>query len=468
MIKRFLQLVILLSMQFPLQAQWQLQNAGFVNDTLGFYDFSIPDKNTAWAVCYDGIGGLFSNRPILDFTLTTNGGSTWAAGKMGNDRSLSFSNISAIDEMEAWVCMNKKFTTGGGLFHTKDGGKVWTQSNAGLIFDSNSFPDFVYFKDKEKGIAVGDPNNGYFEIYRTDNAGKNWARVETSKIPAPLPAEFGWINGYASVGNTIWFGTSSGRMYKSTDFGKTWVVNTVDPAGNFVMEIAFNDDKKHGLAHVRSNTATMLFATADGGITWTKLAPHPKWKQSRICAVPGTDAYISTSVNFGAFGSSISYDNGVTWTELNSTIPMAAAKFFNKKTGWAGSFFITGRPGSTGIYKSTIDFKEKEEEDEDDDRTAAKRLTAGQPDEGAAKINDMMLAYPNPANAEIMITLNDDKLLSPATVQIVTADNRTVASRQFKMGKQFLMPVNGLPGGIYFITVAREGKLYSKAVKVIH
>src|SRR5215212_6706676 len=143
---------------FTANAQWQSQNAGFTNDTLGFYEMSIPNKNTAWVVCYDGKAGLGRGRFVLDFTRTTDGGNTWIPGKMGNDHSLQFSNISAINEEEAWVAMNKRFVTGGGLYHTEDGGVTWEQSNAGEIFDENSFPDFVYFKDKNKGIAMGDPN----------------------------------------------------------------------------------------------------------------------------------------------------------------------------------------------------------------------------------------------------------------------------------------------------------------------
>jgi hypothetical protein len=47
------------------RAQWLQQNPGFTKDTVGFYEISLPDKNTAWAVCYDGWGGLLSGKPIL-------------------------------------------------------------------------------------------------------------------------------------------------------------------------------------------------------------------------------------------------------------------------------------------------------------------------------------------------------------------------------------------------------------------
>ena len=350
-------------------AQWQVQNAGFTNDTLGFYEISIPDKNTAWAVCYDGKGGLLSGRPVLDFTRTTDGGNTWIAGKVGNDRSLRFSNISAIDGQEAWVAMNKigifspitgsGFAGGGGVFHTLDGGITWEHTAPGELFENNSIPRFVHFKDKNHGIAMGDPNGGYFEVYTTNNKGKKWKRVPQEALPAPLANEVGWISGYAVVGNTIWFGTSEGRMFKSTDFGKTWTVHTVDPLpGTYVNEIAFLDDGLHGVAHLRGRNRTFVFSTSDGGLTWTNYFQPANWKNSRVTAVPGTNAFVSTSINNPFFrGSAVSYDAGQTWTEIEKDASKAACRFFDAKTGYAGGFFLTGPPLRGGIYKSQIVFQ---------------------------------------------------------------------------------------------------------------
>jgi photosystem II stability/assembly factor-like uncharacterized protein len=175
--KKYLFSMAAIFLMFTAKAQWLAQNAGFTNAFLGFYDISIPNKNIAWAICYDGRFGLNNGPLIRDFTRTTDGGNTWVPGKMGNDPALQFSNISAISEEEAWVAMNKRFVTGGGLYHTTDGGVTWEQEGVGEIFNENSFPNFVYFKDRNHGIAMGDPNNGYFEVYTTNNKGKKWKRV---------------------------------------------------------------------------------------------------------------------------------------------------------------------------------------------------------------------------------------------------------------------------------------------------
>ena len=123
---------------------------------------SLPDKNTAWAVCYDGKVGLLSGRPVLDFTRTTNGGNTWIPGKMGNDKTLRFSNISAIDGQEAWVAMHKMgpvpnhlllgFGKGGGIFHTTDGGITWEHPIPVSFSTTTQFPGLYILKIKTMAL----------------------------------------------------------------------------------------------------------------------------------------------------------------------------------------------------------------------------------------------------------------------------------------------------------------------------
>jgi photosystem II stability/assembly factor-like uncharacterized protein len=357
LLKGSLLLTILYLCTTAARAQWAGQNAGFTGKTLGFYEISIVNENVVWAICYDGVNGLGGPTPILDFTRTTDGGATWIPGTMGNDPTLAFSTICALSDNEAWVAMHKhNFTTGGGLFHTIDGGATWTQSNPGVVFDNGSFPNFVYFKDALHGIAGGDANGGYFEIYTTIDGGINWMRTPQANIPDPLPGGIGgWFNGYAVVGDNVWFGNNLGQMYRSADFGQTWSVHTVDPAMNMVYEIAFNDDGLHGLTNLRTpNNTVILFSTADGGVTWTQMVPTPQWKRSRVTSVPGTSTFVSTSVVGANRGSSYSTDNGVSWTVIESLVPKAACKFLNSTTGWGGGFFNDINPNapmSGGLWK---------------------------------------------------------------------------------------------------------------------
>jgi photosystem II stability/assembly factor-like uncharacterized protein len=428
-------------------AQWQPQNAGFSKDTLGFYEISIPNAHTAWAICYDAKPntGLGRGRFVLDFTRTTNGGTTWKPGKVGNDNTLQYANISAISESEAWVAMNKRFLTGGGLYHTTDSGATWTHEEPGVVFGANSFPDFVHFKDKNHGLAMGDPDGigNSFEIYTTNNKGKKWKRVDSNKLPAALPGEYGWISGFATVGDTIWFGTTSGRVFKSVDFGKSWNAYTVDPTGSkFVMEIAFDDDGLHGLANLRAST-TEVYATSDGGLSWTNLGQPLNWKSSRITSVPGTDAMIATSVNGFDFGSSISYDFGATWTVLSNAIPMAVCRFYSPAVGYAGSFFVTGPPLRGGIFKSTINFEQG---------NTASRSSLGMT--GESNTGDAIKIYPSPANDVVNITLPDAPAASTTVIYLLSMDGKLLQSKKTAGGGQVQLQVADVVPGIYTLRVA--------------
>ncbi|MEO6668372.1 MAG: T9SS type A sorting domain-containing protein [Ferruginibacter sp.] len=463
--KKHLLVAVSFILFFTASAQWQNQNAALMNNALGFYEMSIVDHKTAWAVCYDGINGLFSNRLVLDFTRTVNAGNTWISGKMGNDSSLQFSNISAVSKKEAWVAMHKlNGITGGGLYHTTDGGVTWSQSNAGLIFDANSFPNFVHFKNKNKGVAMGDPNGGSFEVYTTNNGGDSWNRITPAHLPAPLANEYGFISGYYAVDNTIWFGTLSGRMYKSTNFGKDWTVNTVDPAGNGVYEIAFNDDKLHGVTHVRTATQTLLYSTTDGGVTWTNLGIPPYWKSSRITAVPGTNALVSTSVIPTNQGSAISYDNGTTWTELENTAPKAVARFLDEHTGWAGGFYFLGPPFSGGIYKSEINFQTSQCHNS---KVNPNAITSTGPSviEQNTKA-DFVKIYPTPANDVINILLPDSPVITTYVISILTMEGRSIETRKLQSSKLYQVNVSKLTTGSYIIRFTNNGQTVNKVFTI--
>ncbi len=465
------------------EAQWQIQNPGFTKDTVGFYEMSLPDKNTVWAVCYDGKNGLLSPNPVLSFTRTTDGGNTWTPGYVGTDKSLRFSNITAIDGQEAWVAMHKRdystlptlqyvgFGKGGGIFHTTDGGVNWEHVFPGELFDANSTPEFIYFKDKNHGIAVGDPNQGYWEIYLTNNKGKKWKRVRTENIPAPVQNERGWISGYAAIGDTLWFGTTKGRMYKSIDFGKTWSVTTMTSLPSTeVNEIAFLDDGRTGVAHLRNNTIfrTYVFSTTDGGLTWTNYNQPANWKNSRVTAVPGTNAFVSTSThNLAVFtGSSVSYDAGKTWAQIDQTAQKAVCRFYDATTGYAGGFHISGHPffGNKGIFKSQIVFQTTLSKGNNLIAGIAKQPTI---DELAITNETGLKVFPTPAKNMINVVIPDEFVNAETVLSMLTPDGKTVITRRPSAVKLLQVNVSHLPSGLYTIRLTSKNKILSRQVSIV-
>ena len=51
--KQKLLIAISFFLVFTANAQWLAQNPGFTKDTVNIYELSLPDKNTAWGVCFN-------------------------------------------------------------------------------------------------------------------------------------------------------------------------------------------------------------------------------------------------------------------------------------------------------------------------------------------------------------------------------------------------------------------------------
>jgi len=275
-----------------------------------------------------------------------------------------------------------------------------------------------------------------------------------------LTGKISYANGNALPGakviaeHTVWFGTSAGQIYKSTDFGSTWTVNTLSAAQETVYEIAFNDDGLHGLSHVRNNTSTKLFATSDGGTTWTQIPTNtiPFWKQSRICSVPGTNTFVSTSVNGGVNrGSSYTTNNGVTWTLIEATKQKAACRFLNSTTGWSGGFFNDNPLYAIGdgIFKW--------------DNTVSLNTN-----ENSLDALDVVV-YPNPSNGKITLLLSEE-YTSEIKIEIIDLVGRVTKNLNYStlISNEINVDLSNLEKGNYLIRIESGGKISTKKISLIN
>ena len=333
---------------------WTPKATGFASASRGIDDISIVDDNVVWVKAYDGSGT--GNQTIKDFSRSTDGGNTWTAGTafLGlGTANTGLSSISAVSATTAWLSGYPTASTsaGQGVWKTVDGGATWAKQGTASFSGAASFANFVHFWNANEGVAQGDPEGGYFEIYTTTNGGTTWTRVPSANIPAPLSAsEYGYVHNLDVVGNTIWFGTSLGRMYKSTDKGLTWTVAQTPlsdfggtaESGNYT----FSDQNK-GLLN---NSGGQLWSTSDGGVTWTPLIPTGVFGNNDIEYVPGTTMVVSSGGATG-YGSYYSLDDGATWQVAEADTQFTTIEFLNNTTGFAGGFNQNSTTG--GIFKYT-------------------------------------------------------------------------------------------------------------------
>jgi len=338
-------------------------------DTLwGVRYMDAVDTNTMWATVFNGVNtAAISNR----FTRTEDG-NTFTAGKFMADSDTNYytpSSICAVNDSVAFVtCF---FTSGSGrpgiVKKTVDRGLTWTviSDTTTMYLTSNNFPNWTYFWDENNGITMGDPNGGYFEIWKTSNGGTNWTRVPQANIAPQTAGAYGVTDVYTTWGaNHIWFGTihasnANNHVYRSNDRGNTWQSSQIPGLQGSVSGLSFRDSL-NGMAWGYTATSGGKFLvkkTNDGGITWTTVNQNNKVGQSDICAVPGRGAYMSVGIDSlsiavggGIVGNgiitSITYDDGKTWNILESApggpganaFRMLKVAMLDSAHGWAGNF----------------------------------------------------------------------------------------------------------------------------------
>ena len=314
---------------------------------------SIVDANTIW------VGTQKQKYPELYYlkysvaVRTSDGGNTWQFDSIPVPGQPLIVDVAAWDANTCYYLMADLGVGGGSVWKTTDGGTSWTKKTTTQF--NNGFPDFIHLFSANDGLVLGDPVGGYFDIQITHDGGDTWTRVPQANIPAPLTVESG-IGGKESscvIGNTIWFASSGGRCFKSTDGGNHWTAVLIEPNTVHQMWSVCFSDLLHGIFYKRSAIPAVYYKTDDGGATWTPISLLPdKWMPgiSRIDGIDG--GYIlcaQDTINWG-FKTSVyfSHDFFNTMTKIDSGLWSSDHIYFkDASTGWLSGIWRR----DTSIYK---------------------------------------------------------------------------------------------------------------------
>ena len=219
------------------------------------------------------MGHLFSTNEERGIFKTADGGATWEKILYSNDKVGAIDlamNLSAPDTLYAAMYEKTRlpwhYEAGGpesAIYKTTDGGRNWTRLGGGLpsgvvgrigldIYQKN--PDILYAivenankrpatkeeeeQDKERGLGPRERTVGV-EVYRTDDAGLNWRKINAGKESAfdKAPYSFNQLRINAFDPDKVY---CTGQSLVSTmDGGKTWTGLTWPPDG--VFQKAFGD-----------------------------------------------------------------------------------------------------------------------------------------------------------------------------------------------------------------------------------
>lgn len=320
---------------------WQKVNVPFTTDSVNVEQISVVDNQVVWATLRDYSSKAASLR---QFIKSTDGGTNWVLDTINctSCSGLDISNIFAMSATKAYACLNPGNSSGGLIVVTNDGGNTWTpQTTASFV---RSWADWVYFFDANNGVCMGDSYNNKFFIYTTSDGGTNWVRVPSTSVPDALASEAGIVNFYDVSGNTIWFGTDNGRIYKSTDKGLNWTVKS-NVLGAVQTNVRFKDANT-GFAFGSSGTIPFkIMKTTDGGTNWNEIIPDGAVSGQDFEFIPGTS---SSWINTGLL-SSLSFNDNTYFYWLDYNTLLRTVKFISPGIGWGGGYYSKKNGG--GMYK---------------------------------------------------------------------------------------------------------------------
>ena len=217
----------------------------------------------------------------------------------------------------------------------------------------------------------------YRKGFQTANAG-NWTLLGPTNTSTLAGAgRLNFVRIHPTQPNTIFVGSPSGGLWKSTDGGTTWTTNTdliaqvigctdiaIDPVNTNIMYLATGD------GDAGDNFSVGLLKSTDGGTTWNKtgLSHTPgQYKQlSKVLIHPTITSTILVATSTGVYRST---NAGVTFTqvvlgnfkdmEFNPSNPdivyVCGVEFFKSINGGANWTKISsGLPASTIICRMAI------------------------------------------------------------------------------------------------------------------
>jgi photosystem II stability/assembly factor-like uncharacterized protein len=238
-----------------------------------------------------------------------------------------------------------------------DGGFSFQRSEDGLpVFAPGTFRDpfdvryaeILGDESKQTFLTIsGDPHPNTptgtsSGVYRTDNAGRSWndatgeVKLADGKTVDRIPGNILEVSTSAKLPNLWAAATAEGRVYTTSDSGKTWSESSPIPDVARIsinsMDFDSNDPTGQTMYVATANfeapgtRQSYLWKTTDGGKTWTGM--HGEG-DTRLPAVPANVVRVSPQdPNVVFVGNTLgvyqSLDGGLTWNRYGDKLPFVS------------------------------------------------------------------------------------------------------------------------------------------------
>jgi photosystem II stability/assembly factor-like uncharacterized protein len=244
----------------------------------------IVDPRDPNRVFVAALGHPYGPNPERGVFRSLDGGTTWQKVLYKDENTgaidLAFDPAnSQIVYADMWASRRPPWTTGGsydgpgsGLYKSTDGGTQWKQLTGGLPAEKDKLGRIGI------GIAPSDPNRIYTLVdapklgglYRSDDAGENWQRVNNQERIWGRGDDFACVRVDPKNKDIVYVANTS--TYRSTDAGKNFTAIKGAPGGDDYHTIWINPEDPDIIALASDQGLTL---SVNGGQSWSSWYNQP-------------------------------------------------------------------------------------------------------------------------------------------------------------------------------------------------
>ncbi len=300
---------------------------------------SVLDSNTVWI---SGSGGAIVR--------SLDGGMNWQIISPPDNDSLDFRDVHAFSANSA-IVSSAGFPAR--VYLTNNSGEDWD-----LVYenkDSSAFLNSIHFKDEKHGLILGDRLNGYHFILRTEDSGRSWKRIDSSKLPISLEVE----HGFAASGScitlnvsgdfVIGLGGENSRVFIEDKNGqwnayKVGLGDSLATSGIYSIASSERLIMAVGGDYTKADSSHFAYFSEDGGRSWEE-GGLLKGYRSVVDHCSVNDLWLSAGIN----GIEMSRDGGKHWRKIDEE-NINTLQFDDQ----SGSAFAAGPNGKLYLIKLNV------------------------------------------------------------------------------------------------------------------